>query len=176
MSDLFRAKISPGLSMASISARADTSALSSTPIRKSAVSARTRARRTPSASITLSVSRRPAVSDRRTGKPPMTRLTSTISRVVPASPETIAASFFDKLLINVDFPAFGGPMTAISRPWRTRSPARLPARDCVKAAAKSSSPCPARRASLSGTSSSSGKSISPSTAANASSIASRQSL
>ena len=56
-----------------------------------------------------------------TGRPPKSIRTSITSRVVPATCEVIAASRPAKALRRVDFPAFGSPTIAASKPDRTRS-------------------------------------------------------
>ena len=91
-------------------------------MRKSASLARLNARLTPSASIGLSVSLSPAVSEIRTGNPAITVLIDTMSRVVPASEETIAASRRASAFNKLDLPALGRPIIATSTPCRMASP------------------------------------------------------
>ena len=69
-------------------------------------------------------SRRPAVSASTTGQPPRSRWTSMTSRVVPAVSDTMAASRRASRLSSEDLPALGGPMMAMCRPSRRRSPRR----------------------------------------------------
>ena len=60
-----------------------------------------------------------------TGKPPIFKLTSIASRVVPATSDTIATSRFAKRLIKLDLPTFGSPIIAILKPSRKISPLLL---------------------------------------------------
>ncbi len=81
-------------------------------------------RSTPIASITSSVSRKPAVSIRRNLIPPNTHESSKLSRVVPAISETIARSSFNKAFSKVDFPALGLPTITVATPFLIAFPAR----------------------------------------------------
>ena len=63
-------------------------------------------------SCTLAFLRIPAVSKIRVGMPPHSRVREIASRVMPASGPVRRRSSPNILLIRVDFPAFGRPMTA----------------------------------------------------------------
>ena len=65
----------------------------------------------------------PAVSNIVTGIPSKFSLASIVSLVVPASEETIALSSFNKILIRLDLPTFGGPINTILIPDLSLSPA-----------------------------------------------------
>ncbi len=67
--------------------------------------------------------RKPAVSCSTTGSPSMLRCTSTMSRVVPAIGDTMAASLRASRLRMLDLPAFGGPANTTRNPVRRRWPA-----------------------------------------------------
>ena len=121
-----------------------------------------RARSMPSASISLDVFLMPAVSLSRTGIPDKTILTDIISRVVPAIEETIAASLFKIAFKIVDFPELGRPIITISRPCLMASPASAVLRIYSVPSNTRLRYGSALLERLSGTSSSSGKSISPS--------------
>mmetsp|Transcript_34916 Transcript_34916/g.60154 ORF Transcript_34916/g.60154 Transcript_34916/m.60154 type:complete len:227 (-) Transcript_34916:341-1021(-) len=58
------------------------------------------------------------------GTPASSSRTSTISLVVPAMGETIAAGRLASAFISDDFPALGGPAKAMCMPSRTSSPLR----------------------------------------------------
>ncbi len=92
---------------------------------KSADAACSNARRTPSRSITSSLSRIPAVSIMTAAYPLKSMGTSITSRVVPAISETIATSLFAKAFNKLDLPTFGAPVKAIRKPSRIRSPILL---------------------------------------------------
>mmetsp|Transcript_15657 Transcript_15657/g.52763 ORF Transcript_15657/g.52763 Transcript_15657/m.52763 type:complete len:335 (+) Transcript_15657:361-1365(+) len=100
-------------------------------------------RRMPSASMAPTVraassafSRRPAVSKSSTGSPPNFMATSTTSRVVPASAETMAASRPARALRTEDLPAFGAPARTTRTPSRTASP-RTPSRSASRSSPRS---------------------------------------
>ena len=90
-------------------------------MRKSADFARVIALCTPISSTSSDVSLSPAVSSSVTGKPLISHLTSTISRVVPATAVTIAASELLRAFKSDDFPAFGSPTNATSNPVFNRA-------------------------------------------------------
>jgi len=62
------------------------------------------------------VSRIPAVSETIHRTPPKSIITSTISRVVPAMGDTIAASRLANILSRLDLPALRGQMMAMVTP------------------------------------------------------------
>mmetsp|Transcript_4889 Transcript_4889/g.11747 ORF Transcript_4889/g.11747 Transcript_4889/m.11747 type:complete len:345 (+) Transcript_4889:73-1107(+) len=83
----------------------------------------------PSDSISSpGVTRSPAVSSTVTGSPPRSSRTWTMSRVVPGTAETIAASRAARMFSSDDFPALGGPTSEQRRPARMASPRRPSAR------------------------------------------------
>mmetsp|Transcript_1283 Transcript_1283/g.4599 ORF Transcript_1283/g.4599 Transcript_1283/m.4599 type:complete len:236 (+) Transcript_1283:253-960(+) len=138
---------------------------------------RSLARRMPSSSTTsLAASRMPAVSARRTAKPPTSMATSTTSLVVPGSSDTIAACLSQRRFRMELLPALGGPAMETATPSRRSSP-RLPSSRWVRMAPITSStrrPSACSCASISPRSASSPKSIHASTAARARSSSRRQ--
>ena len=74
------------------------------------------ARSTPILSTVSSVSRRPAVSARRSVTLPIVTGSSTLSRVVPATDVTMDFSVSVSIFIRVDLPTFGLPTIAVSVP------------------------------------------------------------
>ena len=86
-----------------------------------------RARAIPIASIDPGSSRKPAVSVTTVRTPSRSRTTSTRSRVVPASSDTIATSLSARRLIRLDLPAFGAPRITTRNPSLRISAFRAPA-------------------------------------------------
>ena len=142
-------------------------------ILRSAASARSRARRMPSASMASPASRSPAVSAIQTIWPPIFKRTSTTSRVVPGISDTIAASRRASLLRSDDFPALGGPTIAIRNPSRIRSPTSSSCKASMSACRIESNTFVTGDVVSSGASSSSGKSMLTSRRASASTSFSR---
>ena len=70
----------------------------------------------PICSTRLSVSRRPAVSMRTKGTPPILMDSSMVSLVVPGMSVTMARSSWRRAFRRLDFPAFGRPTMAVLRP------------------------------------------------------------
>ena len=83
-----------------------------------------RLRSTPSCSMGSSLSRRPAVSTRRKGRPASSTFTSMVSRVVPGRWVTMARSYPARALRREDLPALGRPMRAQVIPWASICPRR----------------------------------------------------
>ena len=81
--------------------------------------------RTPSASTGSPGCRIPAVSIKRTGTPPSTAISSTVSRVVPGTSVTIARSSESRAFSRVDFPTLGRPTMAMVNPSRRTFPCEL---------------------------------------------------
>ena len=71
----------------------------------------------PIFSTTSSVSRMPAVSMKRKSTPPMLSVSSTVSRVVPATSETIARSSPKRAFSSVLFPVFVAPAITTGTPF-----------------------------------------------------------
>ena len=76
----------------------------------------------PSASISSSLSRRPAVSINRIGSPSSEIVASKVSRVVPGVAVTIARSALASAFKRLDLPAFGAPISTTSAPVDNSSP------------------------------------------------------
>ena len=139
-------------SSASAPARASTS--NST---RSARSTAAHVRSMPIASTGSAVSRNPAVSTIVSGMPAISTRRSTVSRVVPATGVTIAASSRASALSRLDLPTLGRPTRTTVRPSRSRAPVAARARTSASVSRMASSfatTSPARRNSMS----SSGKS------------------
>ena len=94
--------------------------------------ARCKALSIPIFSITSLVSRSPAVSRMVTASPFKSSRTSITSRVVPAISDVIAASRPTNAFKSVDFPIFGGPTIATSKPSLIRSATKVPASSVFK--------------------------------------------
>lgn len=118
----------------------------------------------PSFSIVSELSRIPAVSIKRTGKPLMLMTSSMVSRVVPAISLTMARSNPSRRLRRDDFPALGGPAMTVRIPSRRKWPCSAVARRASMRDAMSSRRS-SRAFSESVSISSSGKSIQASTCA-----------
>ena len=106
--------------------------------------ARCRARRIPSCSTLPVASRMPAVSLTTIGSPSRSSFTSMMSRVVPASSETIATSRLARALSRLDLPALGAPASTTWKPSRTSSP-RWPSSRCRAISSRSALDFCARR-------------------------------
>ena len=100
--------------------------LSLTKIRKSAFFALAKASSTPIFSILPIALRIPAVSKTVNGIPPKSKRASITSRVVPAIFDVIAAFRLSNALKRVDFPTFGAPIIATSKPDDIRSDMTVP--------------------------------------------------
>ena len=90
--------------------------LSMTARTRSAFSTEAFVRSMPIFSTLLSVSRRPAVSMRTRGTPPMRIVSSMVSLVVPGTSVTMARSSCKRAFKRLDFPAFGLPAMTVRRP------------------------------------------------------------
>ena len=113
----------------------------------------------PSFSTRSVLSRSPAVSTRRNGKPSTTACASMASRVVPGISVTIARSLPSSALNREDFPALGGPAITSRAPSRSRSPSgAVAASPAIRSRTARQARC--TRSAPTGPSSSSGKSIS----------------
>ena len=88
-------------------------------------------RRTPSRSTTSTVSRRPAVSSRRTGMPRTLTNSSSTSRVVPGIGVTIARSAFASAFMRLDLPTLGRPTSTAVTPSRTMRPSSAVRMSCA---------------------------------------------
>ena len=78
---------------------------------------------TPSASISSTVSLKPAVSIKRNEKPPRVITSSMVSLVVPGMGDTIALSSSKSTFSSVDFPALGFPAMVTGMPFLMAFPA-----------------------------------------------------
>ena len=135
---------------------------STTHITASAVSRAARARATPSCSTISPLSRMPAVSRTRIGKPSITRSASSRSRVVPGTAVTIARSSPTSAFNMLDFPTLGSPPMTKSRPSCKDVPSADLSRMFVSAWSMSAAAVSTSRSAKKSISSS-GKSIAPST-------------
>ena len=113
----------------------------------------------PNRSTRSSLSRRPAVSTSRNGKPSIAAYASIASRVVPGTSVTIARSRPSRALNSDDLPALGGPAMTSSAPSRNRSPSGA-VRSSSATRSRATRHAAVTRSGRTGPSSSSGKSIS----------------
>ena len=100
------------------------------------------------------VSRIPAVSMNRNSTPPITQVSSTVSRVVPGTSETMARSSCSSAFSNVLFPLFGAPTMATGTPLRIAFPTRNESARAVQREIASSSSAASLSRSANSTSSS----------------------